>query len=105
LRLDAGFQPVNAVTLGLDRARGARIDAVVPESPAALAGLKVNDVILQLDSVSIRNDNHLINLISMLPAGQRVHLQIWRERKVMAVDAVVGDWTVAKSKIWPTSVQ
>ncbi|MFL5330540.1 MAG: S1C family serine protease [Gemmataceae bacterium] len=105
LRLDAGFQPVNAVTLGLDRARGARIDAVVPESPAALAGLRVNDVILQLDSVSIRNDNHLINLISMLPAGQRVHLQVWRERKVMAVDAVVGDWSVAKSKIWPTSAQ
>src|SRR5947199_6273175 len=27
------------------------------------AGLRVNDVVLQVDGVTVRNDNHLINLI------------------------------------------
>jgi S1-C subfamily serine protease len=98
LQLDSAFEPSTAVGLGLDRARGTRIESVVPDSPASKSGLRPNDVILQLDAVSIRNDNHLINLISMLPAGQRVKLQVWREKKSLSVDAVVGDWNVAKTR-------
>ena len=49
-------------------------------------------MILQVESVAIRNENHLINLISGLGAGQRVRLQVWRERAVVTLDATVGDW-------------
>ena len=62
--------------------------SVYPGTPAEQAGLRVSDVVLQVDGVAVRNDNHLINLISMLPAGQRVRLQVWRERRVQALDAV-----------------
>jgi len=103
LQLDSSFEPATAVSLGLDRARGARISAVVPDSPGAIAGLKGNDVVLQVDSVTIRNDNHLINLISMLPPTQRIRLQVWRDRKAIAVDAVVGDWNLHKDRFRPTS--
>ena len=82
LQLAQSFEPADAVKLGLDRATGARVDAVYPGTPAEQAGLHVNDVVLQVDGVAVRNDNHLINLISMLPAGQRVRLQVWRERRV-----------------------
>jgi serine protease Do len=105
LQLDPQFEPATAVNLGLDRARGARIAGVVPESPGAQAGLKANDVVLQVDTVSIRNDNHLINLISMLPPTQRIRLQVWREKKAMAVDAVVGDWNSYKGRFRQTSNQ
>ncbi|HEY1376072.1 MAG TPA: trypsin-like peptidase domain-containing protein [Gemmataceae bacterium] len=98
LQLAQSFEPVDAVKLGLDRARGARVDAVYPGTPAEQAGLRVNDVVLQVDNVPVRNDNHLINLISMLPAGQRVRLQVWRDRRALAVDAVVGDWAAAQSR-------
>jgi serine protease Do len=98
LQLAPGFEPADAVKLGLDRARGAKIDSVVADSPAARAGLRANDVVLQVDGVAIRNDNHLINLISMLPAGQRVRLQVWRERQTVAVDAEVGDWSRAVNR-------
>jgi S1-C subfamily serine protease len=98
LQLAPAFEPADAVKLGLERARGAKIDSVVADSPAARAGLRQNDVVLQVDSVAIRNDNHLINLISMLPAGQRVRLQVWRERQTFAVDAEVGDWARAASR-------
>jgi serine protease Do len=98
LQLSPAFEPADAVKLGLERARGAKIDSVVADSPAARAGLRQNDVVLQVDGVAIRNDNHLINLISMLPAGQRVRLQVWRERQTFAVDAEVGDWARAASR-------
>ncbi|HEX4589183.1 MAG TPA: trypsin-like peptidase domain-containing protein [Gemmataceae bacterium] len=96
LQLAQSFEPTDAIKLGLDRGRGARVDAVYPGTPAEQAGLKVNDVVLQVDGVAVRNDNHLINLISMLPAGQRVRLQVWRERRVQSLDAVIGDWAAAQ---------
>ena len=52
--------------LGLDRAQGALVETVYPDTPAAAAGLRANDVVLQVDGVAIRNENHLINLISGL---------------------------------------
>src|SRR5205807_6353523 len=101
LQLAQSFEPSDAVKLGLDRAKGARVDAVYPGTPAEQAGLHVNDVVLQVDSVAVRNDNHLINLISMLPAGQRVRLQVWRERRVQVLEAVVGDWAQAQARLRP----
>jgi S1-C subfamily serine protease len=98
LQLAQTFEPAEAVKLGLDRARGARVDSVYPGTPAEQAGLKVNDVVLQVDTIPVRNDNHLINLISMLPAGQRVRLQVWRDRRTQVLDAVVGDWTAAQAR-------
>lgn len=103
LQLDPAFEPATAINLGLDRARGARISAVVPDSPGAQAGLRGNDVVIQVDSVPIRNDNHLINLISMLPPTQKIRIQVWRDRKAIAVDAVVGDWNKYKDRFRPTS--
>jgi serine protease Do len=98
IQLAASFEPVEAQALGLDRMRGAKVEAVHPGTPAATAGSHVGDVVLQIDSVAIRNDNHLINLISMLPAGQRVRVQVWRDRQVRTVETVVGDWAEAQAR-------
>jgi serine protease Do len=103
LQLASSFEPADAAALGLDRARGAKVEAVHAGTPAAQAGLRVNDVVLQVDAVAIRNDNHLINLVSMLPAGQRVRLQVWRERQLRVVEAVVGDWAEAQTRFRASS--
>jgi S1-C subfamily serine protease len=92
MQVASTFDPGDALRLGLDRVQGALIEAVYPETPAAAAGVKVNDVVLRVDNVPIRNENHLINLISGLQAGQKVQLQIWRDRRAITVEAVVGDW-------------
>ena len=85
-------EPADA-RLGLDRVQGAWIEAVYPGTPAADAGLRAQDVVLQADEISIRNENHFINYISTLQAGQRVQLQVWREGKKVNLTAVVGDWS------------
>jgi S1-C subfamily serine protease len=92
MQLVPSFEPADALKLGLDRVKGACVETVYPETPAAQAGLRPKDVILQVDATTIRSENHLINIISEMPAGQRVTLQIWRERQLTVLEAVVGDW-------------
>jgi S1-C subfamily serine protease len=99
VQLAGSIEPNDAIRLGLEKAQGALIEAVYPETPAAQAGLKVSDVILQVDGVVIKNDNHLINLISSLPPGQKVKLNLWRDKKVQAVEALVGDWSRAQTRL------
>ncbi|HEV3262199.1 MAG TPA: trypsin-like peptidase domain-containing protein [Gemmataceae bacterium] len=103
LQLAQAFEPADALKLGLDRVRGALVETVYPQTPAANAGLRANDVILQVDGVSIRNENHLINLVSALAAGQKVRLQVWRDRKTTALDATVGDWSKGQSRFRATA--
>jgi S1-C subfamily serine protease len=98
MQLAQSFEPADALKLGLDRVQGAWVEAVYQDTPAARAGLKVNDVVLKADNLAIRNENHLINLISSLPPGQKVRLQVWRGRKFVTLDAVVGDWSKAQSR-------
>jgi S1-C subfamily serine protease len=98
LQLAPLFEPADAFKLGLDRTQGALVETVYADTPAAAAGLRTSDVILQVDNTPIRNENHLINHISSLTPGQRVRLQVWREQKLMTLEAVVGDWSRAQSR-------
>jgi serine protease Do len=98
LQLASSFEAGDALKLGLDRAQGALVEKVFPDSPAATAGIRGNDVVLRMDGTAIRNENHLINSISAVQAGQRVRLQLWRERQALEVEAVVGDWAKEQTR-------
>lgn len=98
VQLAPGFESADAVKLGLNKAQGALVDGVHPETPAASAGLRRNDVILELDNNAVRNENTFINSISGLPPGQKIRLKVWRDRKVIYLDAVVGDWSKAEAR-------
>ncbi len=98
MQLAHAFEPADALRLGLDRVRGAWVERVYADTPAAAAGLQANDVVLQVETVPIRNENHLINLISTLPPGQRIRLQVWRDRNTVTLEAVVGDWSKGQNR-------
>jgi S1-C subfamily serine protease len=98
MQLAQAFEPADALRLGLDRVQGAWVERIFPDTPAATAGLLPNDVVLQVEGVTIRDENHLINLISTLPPGQRVRLQVWRQRRLTTLNAVVGDWSRAQDR-------
>jgi S1-C subfamily serine protease len=102
MQLAQSFEPADALKLGLERAQGALVESVYAETPAASAGLRANDVILQVDETAIRNENHMINLISGLGAGQRVRLQVWRDRRTITLEATVGDWAQGQARLRPT---
>jgi serine protease Do len=101
MQLATSFEPADALQLGLDRVQGARVEIVYAGTPAGAAGLRGNDVVLRVDSVMIRNENHLINLISDMPPGKKIRLEIWRDRRTQILEAVVGDWGRAQSRFSP----
>jgi len=105
LHLSSTFEPADALKLGLEHANGALVDTVYPETPAAAAGIMKGDVIVQLDETPIRNENQLINLISSLPAGQRVKLYVWRNKRTEVVQAMIGDWQQGQTRLKPAPMQ
>jgi S1-C subfamily serine protease len=103
LHLASTFEPAQALKLGLDSSNGALVETVYPETPAAQAGIKAGDVILQLDNTPIKNENQLINLISNLPVGQKIRLQVWRDQQVQTANAVIADWQQAQVRLRASS--
>ena len=92
VQLAPTLAPAEALRLGLNRVSGGLVEIVHPGTPAEVSGLRVGDVILKLEDVELRDENHLINLVSALPPNQRVRLTLWRDRKVVTADVVIGDW-------------
>jgi S1-C subfamily serine protease len=98
VQLAPGFESADAIKMGLSRAQGALVEGIHPDTPAATAGLQKNDVILELDGVAVRNENHFINRISTTSPGEKVRLRVWRDRRAVMIEAVVGDWSKAESR-------
>lgn len=92
VQLAVTIEPAQALRLGLQRVNGALVEIVHPNTPAAQAGLRPGDVILKLEDVTLRDENHLINLISELPPGQRVRLTCWRERRLFTTEVTIGEY-------------
>jgi S1-C subfamily serine protease len=98
VQLATTLEPAEALRLGLTRIRGALVEIVHGGTPAQAAGLRVGDVILKLEDVALRDENHLINLISTLPPGQRIKLVVWRDRRAHDIHVVVGDYPGSKDR-------
>lgn len=83
VELDNNFTDTAAQRLGMSRARGARITRVYSHrsSPAVLAGLKPDDVILTYNGVEVVDENHLINLVSLSDIGSSVTMEVYRARQ------------------------
>jgi S1-C subfamily serine protease len=98
VQLAGALEPAEALRLGLNKVTGALVEIVHPGTPAEAAGLKAGDVILQLEDVPLRDENHLINLVTALPPGQKVRLGVWRDRKAQAVEVTVGRFEGGKAR-------
>jgi serine protease Do len=98
VQLASALEPAEALRLGLSRVSGALVEIVHTGTPAETAGLKKGDVVLKLEDVSLRDENHLINLISALPPGQKVKLLVWRDRNSQMVDVTIGEYAKQKPR-------
>lgn len=98
VQLATTIDPGEALRLGLSKVCGGLVEIVHVGTPADAAGLKAGDVILKLEDVDLRDENHLINLISALPPHQKVKLAVWRDRKSIPLEVIVGDWAATRTK-------
>lgn len=90
VKLDGTFDTAGAIKVGLQRVRGARINEVTPDSPAAQARLLPNDVILEYGGVRVENDSHLINLVNLTEVGREIPLVVYRDHKPVRMNVKVG---------------
>jgi serine protease Do len=91
VHLDSQFTPEKARALGLARHFGAHVSGITPNSPAAAADLRVNDVILEFDGARVEDDNHLINRVSLTAVGKKVNLLVLRNGDKLNMELQVGD--------------
>jgi len=82
--------PDLAKAFGLPSARGAVVAQVMPDSPAAKAGLKPEDIVLEANGREVQNMSQLRNTVGLMRVGEKVELKVLREGKTRNVTVVVG---------------
>lgn len=88
------IQPLTAALakeFALKSDQGALIDEVVPNGPAAKAGLQNGDVILQFNGKAIADARRLSLEVASVAPGDKVPVGIWRDGAAKTVDVVVKD--------------
>ncbi|MEQ9349954.1 MAG: PDZ domain-containing protein, partial [Alphaproteobacteria bacterium] len=80
-----------AESLGLESARGALIAAVSENGPAADAGIKVGDVVLQFDGKDVEEMRRLPRIVAETAIGRSVPVRVWRNGAAQTVNVTVGE--------------
>jgi serine protease Do len=78
--------PTLAKAFGFSDSNGVLVGDVLPDTPAAKAGMKKGDVILQLNGQPVNSANDLTLRISQSEPGSPAKLQILRDGKTQNVD-------------------
>ncbi|MEN8006467.1 MAG: PDZ domain-containing protein [Candidatus Krumholzibacteriota bacterium] len=97
--LDRGFMGVHLDDLneqmgeyfGVDEGNGALVTEVVEDSPAAEAGLKAGDVIVQFGDDDIDSSGALYKAIDDTESGQKTTVKVVRKGKKMSLDITLGE--------------
>jgi serine protease Do len=85
------FPAERALSLGMDRPRGAWIKEVHESTPASRAGLLAGDVVLRFAGINVVDLNHLINMVSMAPVGEPADMVVWRDRRELKLRVTVDE--------------
>jgi serine protease Do len=88
--LPQDLEPEMAEAFGLKNGKGILIPEVTKDSAADKAGLKYNDVILELEGEPVESADAFRNRIAMLKPGDRVQLVIWRDGKRKPITVKLG---------------
>ena len=68
----------DAEALGLPEVAGALVQSVTPGSPAAEAGLRLGDVIAEIDGDEVESSNDLQHLIALRTPGDSIRITLYR---------------------------
>jgi len=91
----------DALALGLADKKGALVTRVIEGSPAELAGLKANDVILKIDGEVVTSERDCLRKISLLQPEQTAAFTIWRDKAELVVSITV----ISRDKVIQSSLE
>ncbi len=81
--------PMLGVTGGLDPEK-AMIESTVPGSPAAKAGIRKGDIVIQFAGRDITTFDSLVNVVAVHRPDERVLIKVLREGKEVDVELTIG---------------
>ena len=79
-----------AKELKLPAERGVLLERIVPDSPAAKAGLKDSDVITEINGQRVEGATQFRRMIHEIPAGRTVQLTVWRDGHAQSISVTLG---------------
>lgn len=91
--LGVQIQPVTpeiATSLGLKDPKGALVASVVPDSPAARAGVRQGDVIVAVNGQSVDDAHDVTRRVASLPAGKSAGFTVLRDDKRQTINVMIG---------------
>ena len=80
-----------AKELKLPAERGALLGKIIPDSPAAKAGLKENDVVTEINGQRIEGAAQFRRMIREIPAGRTAQITVWREGRSQTLSVTLGE--------------
>ena len=92
--LGVSLQPLSpelADSLGVTGKQGALVASTIPGGPAAVAGLRQNDVILGYDKTPVDDYHHFQRMTAETKAGTKIVLQILRKKLKIEVPVTVAE--------------
>ena len=78
-----------AESFGMEHPRGVLIAGILSRGPAARAGLRPGDVILQLDGQRVDNTRAALNVIARKRPGERIDIEALRDGERLQLEATV----------------
>jgi len=89
-----------AQTLKLKEVRGAIITLIDHDAPAGQIGLKVNDVVLQLNGQDVEGAEQLRRMLREIPPGRKVSMEFSRDGNIQTVSVQLVDRRVMERDVW-----
>jgi hypothetical protein len=89
-----------AQALKLKEVRGAVITLIDHDAPAGKIGLKINDVVLQLNGQPVEGAEQLRRMLREIPAGRKVSLVISRDGNVQTLAVELADRKIMEHDVW-----
>ena len=95
------FKPDDSNTQALLKVYGADhgvfVEDLTKGAPAEKAGIKPQDIVVNIGGKPIHKGSELIDTISESPVGEPVKIDLIRDKKMMSLNVIVGD----RAKIFP----
>jgi serine protease Do len=79
-----------AKELKLSAERGVVLGKIIPDSPAANAGLKENDVVTEINGQRVEGAAQFRRMLHEIPAGRTIQLTVWRDGRSQSLNATLG---------------
>ena len=82
---------VSTEAQGYGLPKGAAVNSVTEDAPAAKAGLQRNDIITAVNGNTIESADDLVSIVADANPGDKLNLKVWRKNQNLEITITVGE--------------